>query len=75
MELRLAEPAVDEFLSGREVEVLQRLAVGLSNREIAKDLWVSDQTIKFHLRNIYRKLEVRDRAQAVAVAIRQGIVS
>jgi len=62
-------------LSHRESQVLGLLAEGLSNRLIAAELVLGEETVKTHLRNIYRKLEVKDRAEAVAVAIRQGIVS
>lgn len=62
-------------LSRRESQVLSLLADGLSNRFIATELVLGEETIKTHLRNIYRKLKVQDRAQAVAAAIRQGIVS
>ena len=62
-------------LTCRESDVLRLLARGLSNRLIASELVVGEETVKTHLRNIYRKLEVKDRAQAVAVAIRQQIVS
>jgi DNA-binding NarL/FixJ family response regulator len=62
-------------LSQRESQVLGLLADGLSNRLIASELVLGEETIKTHLRNIYKKLGVRDRAQAVAVAIRQGIVN
>jgi DNA-binding NarL/FixJ family response regulator len=62
-------------LSQRESQVLGLLTDGLSNRLIAAGLVLGEETVKTHLRNIYKKLEVKDRAQAVAVAIRQGIVS
>ena len=62
-------------LSHRESQVVGLLADGLSNRLIAAELFLGEETVKTHLRNIYRKLEVKDRAHAVAVAIRQGIVS
>ena len=62
-------------LSQRESQVLALLADGLSNRLIASELVLGEETVKTHLRNIYRKLEVRDRAQAVVIAIRQGIVN
>ena len=73
IELHVKAPAAADALSVREVEVLQRLAVGLSNREIAKALWLSDQTIKFHLRNIYRKLGVSNRTEAARYAFRAGL--
>jgi DNA-binding NarL/FixJ family response regulator len=55
-------------LSEREVEILQGVAQGLSNRAIAKELWLSDQTVKFHLHNIYRKLGVANRTEAAKYA-------
>ncbi|HEX4679774.1 MAG TPA: response regulator transcription factor [Gaiellaceae bacterium] len=51
-------------LSPRELEVLEAVATGLSNREIAMKLWVSEPTVKFHLTNVYRKLRVTNRTQA-----------
>ena len=60
-------------LSTREIEVLQRVAVGLSNRAIAKELWLSDQTVKFHLRKIYRKLGVTNRTEAALYAFQRGL--
>ena len=61
-------------LSDREVEVLQYVAEGKSNKEIADQLTISEKTVKAHLRSIFRKLEVGDRAQAVAYAMRKGLV-
>ncbi|MHB2019345.1 MAG: response regulator transcription factor [Candidatus Xenobia bacterium] len=61
-------------LSDREVEVLQYVADGKSNKEIADQLTISEKTVKAHLRSIFRKLEVGDRAQAVAYAMRKGLV-
>jgi DNA-binding NarL/FixJ family response regulator len=66
-------PGSELGLSQRESEVLPLLARGLSNRLIASELVLSEETIKTHLRSIYRKLGVNDRAQAVATALRQGI--
>ena len=60
-------------LSGREVEILQGVARGLANRAIARELWLSDQTVKFHLHNIYRKLEVGNRTQAAKYAFDHGL--
>jgi DNA-binding NarL/FixJ family response regulator len=51
-------------LSPRELEVLEAVAMGLSNRKIAAKLWVSEPTVKFHLTNVYRKLGVTNRTQA-----------
>jgi len=60
-------------LSDREVEILQRVAQGLSNRAIAGELWLSDQTVKFHLHNIYRKLGVANRTEAARYAYANGL--
>jgi DNA-binding NarL/FixJ family response regulator len=62
-------------LSEREVEVLQLAAAGLTNRAIAKDLWLSDQTVKFHLNKIYRKLGVANRTEAARYAVERGLVA
>ncbi|MEV6522695.1 response regulator transcription factor [Longispora sp. NPDC051575] len=61
-------------LTDREVEVLRLIAQGLSNPDIAGRLFISEATVKTHVNHIFAKLEVRDRAQAVAYAFRQGIV-
>lgn len=61
-------------LSAREVEVLQLVADGFSNKEIAQHLFLGLATVKTHLNEVYRKLEVSDRAHAVAVALRSGII-
>ena len=76
-DLRLEEAARAESeagLSGREVEVLQGVARGLSNRAIASELWLSDQTVKFHLHNVYRKLGVSNRTEAAKFAFDHGLV-
>jgi len=61
------------LLSARELEVLQRVAVGLSNQAIAKELWLSDQTVKFHLHKIYKKLGVANRTEAARFAFDHGM--
>lgn len=61
-------------LSERELQVLQLVADGNSNKAVGEILIISDKTVKSHLRNIFRKLEVNDRAEAVACAMRKGLV-
>ena len=64
----IAVPGTNETVSAREVEVLAHVADGLSNREIAAELFISEVTVKSHLTRIFRKLDVRSRTQAVARA-------
>ena len=66
--------SVMKELSEREIEVLQCVSEGKSNKEVAEQLSISEKTVKAHLRTIFRKLEVSDRAQAVAEAMRKGLV-
>ena len=61
-------------LTSREVEVLALAAQGLSNAEIGLSLYVTEQTVKFHLGNVYRKLGVGNRTEAAHTATRQGII-
>jgi DNA-binding NarL/FixJ family response regulator len=63
-----------EALTKREIDVLQLLAYGKQNHEIAKILCVSEGTVKTHIHNILQKLGVTDRTQAAVMAIRQKIV-
>jgi DNA-binding NarL/FixJ family response regulator len=64
----------DEFeLTAREVEILQRLATGRSNKQIAQEFWLSEQTIKYHLTNVYRKLGVGSRTEAARFAYEHGL--
>ena len=63
-----------QLLTAHELEVLRMVAAGATNREVAEQLFVSVDTVKSHLETIYRKLEVSDRAQAVAVAMRKGLL-
>jgi len=64
----------DERLTLRELEVLQFVAKGLSNQEIAGQLFLSEKTVKNHLTNIFRKIDVNDRTQAVLYAIKNKLV-
>lgn len=66
-------PGARQGLSQRESEILSFVVAGLSNRGIAGKLVIGDETVKSHLRSIYRKLGVNDRTAAVAVALREGI--
>ncbi|MDP9242446.1 MAG: response regulator transcription factor [Actinomycetota bacterium] len=61
-------------LSKREQQILQKVAYGATTREVAHDLGISPHTVKTHLERIFEKLGANDRAQAVAIAIRGGIV-
>jgi DNA-binding NarL/FixJ family response regulator len=66
--------ADDLPLTSRELEILQLVASGSTNGEVARRLWVTEQTVKFHLRNIYRKLDVANRTQASHFAYVNGLV-
>lgn len=66
-------PGAHLGITQRESEVLALLVAGLSNRAIAVKLFVGEETVKTHTRGIYRKLEVSDRAGAIAVALREGV--
>jgi DNA-binding NarL/FixJ family response regulator len=71
---RPLKPTV-ERLSEREIEVLKEVALGQNNREIAEVLFVSEETVRTHLKSAFRKLGANDRTQAVVVALKQGIIS
>lgn len=64
-----------EDLSNRENEVLELLAQGMSNRDIAEELYISEKTVKNHVSSILKKFSVNDRTQAVIVALKNGLVS
>jgi NarL family two-component system response regulator LiaR len=68
-------PPAEEPLTGREVEVLTLLARGLSNREIAEMLVISERTVQAHIGNILDKLHLANRTQAALYAVREGLVS
>ena len=63
------------LLTPRELEVLQLVAAGFTNEEIARSLWVTEQTVKFHLSNLYRKIDVVNRTEASHYAHVNGLIS
>jgi len=71
---RLVEHYSDEALSDREIEVLREIACGKRNREIAEVLFISELTVKMHIKNIMKKLSATDRTQAFAIGVRRGII-
>lgn len=68
-------PGATRGLSPRESEVLQEMARGSGNREISRKLFISEETVKSHVKAVLRKLRARDRAQGVVIALRERIVS
>ena len=70
----LAEHMGEEELTNREVEVVREVVAGHRNREIGERLFISEETVKVHLKHIMEKLGAKDRTQAVAVAVRRGII-
>jgi len=71
----LAQVDQGVLLTSREQEILQHLINGLSSREIAQRLYISRKTVEFHLMNVYRKLQVTSKMQAIYKAIQIGLVS
>ena len=61
--------------TGREIEVLQLISDGLVNREIGERLFLSEETVKSHVRHLLAKLQARSRAHAVAVGFRRGLIT
>ena len=70
----LAEHYSDEALTSREVEVLREIAGGNRNRDIADKLFITEETVKVHIKHIMEKLGASDRTQAVAIGVRRGII-
>jgi DNA-binding NarL/FixJ family response regulator len=73
-EVQYVDHRPDTPLSRRESEILQKVAYGASTKEVAHDLGISPHTVKTHLERIFEKLGANDRAQAVAIALRKGLV-
>lgn len=71
---RLAEHLSDESLTARELEVLRQVATGDRNRDIGAHLFISEDTVKAHVKHIMDKLGANDRTEAVSIAIRRGII-
>lgn len=71
---QLAEHMADEGLTAREVEVLRRVAGGNRNRDIAELLFISEETVKVHIKHIMEKLGAKDRTQAIAIGVRRGVI-
>jgi DNA-binding NarL/FixJ family response regulator len=70
----LAEHLSDEALTVREIDVLRHIAGGNRNRDIAERLYISEETVKVHVKHIMEKLSASDRTEAVAIAVRRGII-
>ncbi|MGC9952474.1 MAG: response regulator transcription factor [Bryobacteraceae bacterium] len=70
----LAEHMSDEDLTAREIEVLRHLGDGNRNRDIGERLFISEETVKVHIKHIMDKLGAKDRTQAIAIAVRRGII-
>ena len=71
---QLAEHMGDEALTPREIEVLRQLAGGNRNRDIGEHLFISEETVKVHIKHIMDKLGANDRTQAITLAVRRGII-
>jgi DNA-binding NarL/FixJ family response regulator len=71
---QIAEHISDEDLTDREVEVLREIAGGNRNRDIAEKLFITEETVKVHIKHIMEKLGASDRTQAVTIGVRRGII-
>ena len=71
---KLAEHIGEDTLSAREVEVLALVAAGNRNRDIGAQLCIAEETVKVHLRRILEKVGAKDRTEAIAIAVRRGII-
>lgn len=71
---RLADRMSGPELTGRELDVLREIVAGKSNKEIGRDLWISEATVKTHINSLLSKLGVTDRTQAATTALQRGIV-
>ena len=71
---QIAEHLSDESLTEREIEVLRHVSAGNRNRDIAELLLISEETVKVHMKHLMEKLGAHDRTQAIAIAVRRGII-
>jgi DNA-binding NarL/FixJ family response regulator len=71
---QLAQYCADEVLTAREIEVLEQIAGGNRNRDIAEKLFITEETVKVHVKHIMEKLGASDRTQAVAIGVRRGMI-
>jgi DNA-binding NarL/FixJ family response regulator len=71
---QLADHMGEEELTAREVEVLGKIAGGNRNKDIADQLFIAEETVKVHVKHIMDKLGAKDRTQAIAIAVRRGII-
>jgi DNA-binding NarL/FixJ family response regulator len=71
---QLAQYYADEVLTAREIEVLEQIAGGNRNRDIAEKLFITEETVKVHVKHIMEKLGASDRTQAVAIGVRRGMI-
>ena len=72
--MRIAEHMMEDRVTAREIQVLECVAAGRRNRKIGERLFISEETVKVHLRHIMEKLGARDWTHAVAIANRRGVV-
>jgi DNA-binding NarL/FixJ family response regulator len=71
---QLAQHYADEVLTPREIEILEQIAGGNRNRDIAEKLFITEETVKVHVKHIMEKLGASDRTQAVAIGVRRGMI-
>ena len=71
---RLAEHFAQDMLTAREIEILQLVATGSRNRDIADGLSISEDTVKVHVKHVMEKLGANDRTEAVVIGLRRGII-
>jgi DNA-binding NarL/FixJ family response regulator len=71
---QLAEHMSEEALTARELEVLKQVADGNRNRDIAARLFITEETVKVHMKHLMEKLGAKDRTEAMSIAIRRGIL-